>query len=207
MNWLDWVLIAILLFFAALSARRGLAREIIGLAATVAALVLGMWFYGTAGTFVAPYVGSERIANLIGFLLVVFGVMLCGSFLGWVVSRFLKTIGLSFFDRLLGAGFGLLKGLVVAVALLTAFVAFGPVIAAGSGIADANGADHDKSMNQNEGAPLPAVVHSRIAPYVLEASRLAVAIAPMELKSSFRKQYDGVKSALTEDRDRSQGTR
>jgi hypothetical protein len=32
-----------------------------------------------------------------------------------------------------------------------------------------------------------AVVHSRIAPYILEASDMFVAIAPMELKASFRK--------------------
>jgi hypothetical protein len=56
------------------SFRKGFSREIVGLAAAFAALVLGMWFYGLAGSFVAPYVGSQRAANLIGFLLVVFAV-------------------------------------------------------------------------------------------------------------------------------------
>ena len=44
------------------------------------------------------------------------------------MSRFLRTIGLSFFDRLLGAGFGLVRGLLIAIALLTAFMAFGPQV-------------------------------------------------------------------------------
>jgi membrane protein required for colicin V production len=171
-NWLDFVLIAIVLVSVVMSVRKGFSREIIGLVASLAALVLGMWFYGLAGSFLIPYVSSPRVANLIGFLLVVVAVLLCGGLIGWIVSRFLRTIGLSFFDRLLGAAFGFARGLLIAIALLTAFTAFGPAVVNSS------------------------VVHSRFAPYVLDASHTFVAIAPMELKSSFRKQYEQVKAAL-----------
>ncbi|MES1260527.1 MAG: CvpA family protein [Acidobacteriota bacterium] len=174
MNWLDIVLLLILAFSTFLSLRRGFSREVISLAASFFALLLGMWFYGTAGLLVQPYVDSPRVANLLGFLLVVAGVMILGSLLAWIVGRFLRTVGLSFFDRLLGAAFGLARGLLVTVALLTAFMAFGP---------HAGGND----------AP-PAVVHSKIAPYVLEAAQVAVAVAPMDLKQSFRKYYSRVKS-------------
>ena len=112
-----------------MSARKGFSREIIGLAAALLALVLGMWFYGLAGSFLMPYVSSPRVANLIGFLLVVIGcAAAAAASLGWIVSRFLRTIGLSFFDRLLGAAFGLVRGLLIAIALLTAFMAFGPQV-------------------------------------------------------------------------------
>jgi membrane protein required for colicin V production len=185
MNWLDMVLVVILCASMLMSARKGFSREVIGLAAAFFGLVFGYWFYGTAGSLFEPYVSSPRIANLIGFLLVFVAVMLLGGLVGWVVNRFLRTIGLSFFDRLLGAAFGLARGVLIAMALLTAFLAFGPLIEAGT-------------------TP-SAVVNSQIAPYVLEASRLFVSIAPMELKASFRKQYGQVKSAwkkdLPEDRD------
>jgi membrane protein required for colicin V production len=176
LNWLDFLLLAILLFSMVMSARKGFSREIVGLAAACLALVLGMWFYGLAGSFLLPYVSSARIANLIGFLLVVFAVMVLGGIVGWIISRFLRTIGLSFFDRLLGAVFGLVRGLLVAIALLTAYLAFGPEVDA-------------KTVSSS-------VLHSRIAPYVLDASHLVVAIAPMELKASFAKQYTQVKSLL-----------
>jgi membrane protein required for colicin V production len=176
LNWLDVVLIAILLGSTIMSARKGFSREIIGLAAALFAFVLGMWFYGSAGSLIAPYTGSMRIANLIGFLLVVFAVLLCGALFGWIVNRFLRTIGLSFFDRLLGAAFGLARGALVAMAILTAFIAFGSY-----------------AESNNEPA---AVVNSRIAPRILQASRWFVAIAPMELKSGFRKQYAQVEAAL-----------
>jgi membrane protein required for colicin V production len=117
-----------------------------------------------------------RIANLLGFLLVVCAVLLGGSILGWIVHRFLRTAGLSFFDRLLGAAFGLVRGLLIAMAILTAFMAFGPQVESNTVSA--------------------SMLNSRIAPYVLDASRIIVAAAPMELKSSFRKQYEQVKSTL-----------
>jgi len=177
-NWLDSVLIVVLAFSTLQSLRKGFSREIVGLAASLAALVLGMWFYGMAGSFIAPYVGSQRTANLLGFVLVVVAVLLTGSLVGWIVSRFLRTVGLSFFDRLLGAAFGFLRGLLITMAVLTAVMAFGPR-------ADSN--------------PTPeAVVHSRIAPYILEASRWFVAIAPMELKQSFHERYSQVKSGLAD---------
>lgn len=176
MNWLDYFLLAILLVSTVLAARKGFSREVIGLAATLAALILGMWFYGLAGSFLMPYVSSPRVANLLGFLIVVIVVMLAGALLGGIVNRFLRTVGLSFFDRLLGAGFGLARGLLVAIALLTAYMAFGPEV---------------DSQTVSE-----SLLHSRIAPYVLEASDVFVNIAPMELKSGFLRQYALVKSVI-----------
>jgi membrane protein required for colicin V production len=176
MNWLDFVLIGVMLCSVLMSARKGFSREIVGLAASFFALVLGMWFYGVAGSLLIPYVSSTRMANLIGFLLVVFAVLICGGILGLIVSRFVRTIGLSFIDRLLGAAFGFVRGLLIAIALLTAFLAFGPQVNA-------------KTVSSS-------VLNSRIAPYVLDASHAFVAIAPMELKISFRKQYAQVKAAL-----------
>jgi membrane protein required for colicin V production len=184
-NWLDWALIAILLSFAITSAMRGFSRDIIGLAASVCALLFAMWFYGSAGAYISRWVSSERTANLIGFIAIVIGVLLAGRLLGWIVNRFLRTVGLSFFDRLLGAVFGLVKGFIVSVALLMAFTAFGPVF--------------DTTAPEYSGAEQSAVLHSEIAPVMLEASRVLVAMAPMELKSSFRKQYDGVVSLLKRD--------
>jgi membrane protein required for colicin V production len=190
-NWLDYVLLAIVLGSVIMSVRKGFSREVIGLAAALAALVLGMWFYGLAGSFLIPYVSSLRVANLIGFLLVVFAVLICGGLLGWIVSRFLRTIGLSFFDRLLGAAFGFARGVLIAIALLTAFMAFGPTVESKS--ADSKATD---AMTASSSVVNASVVNSRFAPYVLDASHTFVAIAPMELKSSFRRQYEQVKAAL-----------
>ena len=176
LNWLDIVLILILSLSMLMSIRKGFSREVISVTSSIVALLLGMWFYEKAGALVKPWVDSPDAARLLGFVLIVVGVLVLGSLVAWIVGRFLRTVGLSFFDRLLGAAFGLLRGGMIAVALLTAFMAFGPHVGTDS-------------------AP-PAVVHSKIAPYVLEASRVAVALAPPDLKQSFRKYYTKVKETL-----------
>jgi membrane protein required for colicin V production len=170
MNWLDYVLIAILAFSTIQSFRRGFAREIISLFAAIAGLVLGMWFYGTAGLLVSRWITSDRVAHWVGFLLVFLAVVLVGALIGAIVKKFLSAVGLSFFDRLLGAAFGLLRGAVIAITLLTAWIAFGP-------------------RGDSKSAP-GAMVHSQIAPYLMKASELFVSIAPAELKNNFREVYD-----------------
>jgi membrane protein required for colicin V production len=173
MNWLDAVLIFILAASIFTSFRKGLSRELIGLVAVVLALLLGIWFYGLVGAFLIPYLSSRGLANLAGFLIVFFGVMLLGSLISHVVGRFLRVTGLRFVDHALGAGFGVLRGLLVAVALVTGIMAF------------STDADH----------PPQAIVHSRVAPYVVDAARVIVAMAPHELKEGFRRTYAQVKEA------------
>ena len=173
MNWLDVLLVFILAISIATSFRKGLSRELIGLAAVVLALLLGIWFYGPAGAFLIPYVSSRGIANLAGFFLVFFGVVTLGSLISYVIGRFLKVTGLRFIDHALGAGFGVLRGVLFGVALLTGVLAF------------STDAEH----------PPQAVVESRLAPYVVEVSRVIVAMAPYELKEGFRKSYAQVKEA------------
>lgn len=173
MNWLDGVILILVLGSVATSFSKGLSREIVGLSSAVAALILGIWFYGTAGTFVAPYVNSRGVANFLGFVIVFLGVLLLGSLVGRLLSAVLKSAGLSFFDRLLGAAFGALRGLLLAIALVMAILAFTPGASAGS--------------------PPHAVVHSRFSPYVIDAARVCAALAPYELKNGFRKSYAQVK--------------
>lgn len=176
MNWLDYVLIAILGFSVLGSFRRGLTREVISLVAAIAALVLGMWFYGTAGSLVRGSVGSDRAANFLGFVIVVAAVLTAGAIVGAMVRGFVKAVGLSFFDRLAGAVFGLFRGALISIALLTAYIAFG---------------------SSGDGKSAPAgVVHSQIAPHLMEASRVFTNLAPMELKRSFSEEYDEVQSEI-----------
>jgi membrane protein required for colicin V production len=172
MNWLDVVLLAILAASVAMSFRKGLSREIIGLASVVLAILMGIWFYGTAGALLTPYLSSRALANFAGFLLVFCGVMLAGHLVSYIVGRFLKVTGLSIFDHLLGAVFGALRGLLISVALIMAIMA----------------------ISQGDKPP-SSVVNSRTAPYMVDAARAFAAMAPHELKEGFRKTYGLVKAA------------
>jgi membrane protein required for colicin V production len=172
MNWFDLLLLVILAASVLTSFRKGFSREVISLASVIIALICGVWFYGTAGTLFAPYVSSPGVAHLAGFFVVFLGVMLLGALVGAIVGRFLKVTGLSFFDHVLGAGFGLVRGILIAVALITGVMAFSPA-----------------------GNPPGAVLHSSLAPYAVDGAKVVASVAPHELKEGFRKTYADVKSA------------
>jgi membrane protein required for colicin V production len=67
----------------------------------------------------------------------------------------------------LGAAFGLLRGLLVAVALIMGVMAF-----------------------SKDGTPPRAVEESRLAPYVSQAARVFAAMAPHQLKEGFHTSYE-----------------
>jgi len=173
-NWLDAVLILLLAFSIWRSFAKGLTREVIRLLSVVVGIFLGTWLYSSVGEWIEPRVHSRGTANFCGFLVVFLGVMLLGSLAGRIVSRLLKVTGLSFFDRLLGAVFGILRGTIVAAGLVMAILAFAPGAKAGT--------------------PPDAVASSRLAPLVIGAARMFVAAAPKEMKDGFRKSYEQVKS-------------
>jgi membrane protein required for colicin V production len=172
MNWLDIVLAIILAASVAAGFHRGLSRQIIGLVSVVLALLLGIWFYGNVGYYLLPYASSRTLANAGGFAVVFCAVLALGAVVSFVVGRFLKVTGLSIFDHLLGAAFGVLRGLVFAIAIIMGAMAF---------------ARGDK--------PPEAIVNSRMAPYVVDAARMFAGLAPHELKEGFRNTYAQVKSA------------
>src|SRR5438270_11531684 len=105
MNWLDILLLLLLLFSTVTSLRKGFSREIIGLIATFLAILCGIWSYGLAGSFLLPYVSSPSLAHLAGFLLVFIGVILLNSVTGVIGRRFIRNVGLSWFDTLVGGAF------------------------------------------------------------------------------------------------------
>jgi len=171
MNWLDIVLALILAASLVTGFRKGLSREVIGLVSVFLALLLGLWLYGSAGGYLLPYLSSRSVANFAGFAIVFCGVLLLGSLISFGVGKFLKITGLSIFDHAAGAVFGFIRGILIGVALVTGIMAF----SVGDG-------------------PPSSVVHSRMAPYVVGAARVAAAIAPHELKEGFSRSYERVKS-------------
>ena len=170
MNWLDIVLGLLILVSLVSSARKGLSREIIGLIAGLAALACGSIFYRHAAAYIEPYVSSHWAASLGGFLIIFFGVVIAGAFLSGIVRAFLNTIGLSPLDRLLGATFGFARGVAIAAAIVIGIATFLPGARAGE--------------------PPDAVVHSRLAPMLIDLSHLAAAVAPEDLRQSFEKRYE-----------------
>jgi membrane protein required for colicin V production len=69
LNFLDWILLFILVVSVVTSAMKGFVRELMGIASLVAAFILGSWFYRDVSTLFKEVVKNENIALFLGFAL------------------------------------------------------------------------------------------------------------------------------------------
>ncbi len=174
MNWLDFVLAFILMLSVVSGYRKGLIRIGIGIIATIAALVLACWFYGSAGSLLLPYVTGKSMANILGFMLVFLGVITVGAIVSRILAAIFKWVGLSWFDRLLGAAFGVVRGVLMGTGVIMVIMAL----------------SHD--------SPPQAIADSEVAPYLTEAAEVFSMVAPKEFKKGFQENYDKVKKTWSD---------
>jgi membrane protein required for colicin V production len=111
----------------------------------------------------------DRMADVLGFLIIFLGIVLLGALIGALLSRLFRWIGLSWFNHLLGGIAGFLRGALIIAALVDILVAYSP-------------------------SPTPEFLeNSRILPYASEVSWWLADLAPRELKDAFTEQMDNLK--------------
>ncbi len=169
-NWLD-ILIAFVMIVSVVSAIvKGLAAEVVSLAALVIGFLAALWWYPIPAQCLEPYTSKPAVASFVGFLLILITFVLLGALVSGLVRRILRASGLHWFDRLLGAAFGLVRGLLIAAAVVVGIVAFAP-----------------------GKAPMEAVAESRLAPSVLYCARALIVVAPRQVKEGFEEGFQRVR--------------
>ena len=116
-NFFDLVLIFICLAFALFSYMRGALKELASLIGLGAGYVAATRFHGEMGDMLVPIVRDEDLAYLLSYLMILALGYLVGSFVsgfGDLMRRTPPGLGNSF----AGAFVGLLKGLVICMALV-----------------------------------------------------------------------------------------
>jgi membrane protein required for colicin V production len=117
MTLVDHAVLVIVGFSVLLSVLRGLVREVLALAAWIIAAGVAWLFGGKAAVWMPDEIPGEELRAMTAAVLVFVAVLLAMSLVAVAVSQLVKSSGLSTEDRLLGALFGLARGLAV-VALL-----------------------------------------------------------------------------------------
>ena len=156
MNPLDWILGIILVYSGVRAAMRGFIAESFTLGGVVCGFLFACWFYRQAAESLAGLISTPAIAQLVAFLLILAGTMVTATLLGKLIRRTAKAAGLGFFDRSLGALFGLLRGTLLGISLLLPITAFLPTA--------------------------PWVQQSLLAPYFLRAAHAVSFLMPADLR-------------------------
>jgi membrane protein required for colicin V production len=115
MTGFDIAIVAVIALSALFAFVRGIVREMLALATWVLGFVLAIAYSGSiSGIFswvdIAP-VGRQALA----FLLILIVVTIAGAILARSLAGMIRAIGLGFMDRMLGAIFGVARGLIVVV--------------------------------------------------------------------------------------------
>src|ERR1700678_1865793 len=126
MNFFDGFLIAMLAYSTIIAFVRGIILELFSLGGLIAGILLASWNYSHIAAFLGRIITNPAAAQIAAFLFIVVGVMILSTILGKALNRTAHAIGLGFFDRVLGAIFGLARGCLSGVAILMAVAAFLP---------------------------------------------------------------------------------
>jgi membrane protein required for colicin V production len=169
MTWADWAIIVVIALSVLTAFVQGFFVEVFSLAGVAVGYVAAAWGCRQVGEWYLPYVKTAEFANLAGFLTILFAVMLVAGMAGRIMRWAMKEAGLRWVDRLLGAAFGLVRGVVVVTVVLLAMTAFDP----GTG----------------------ALRNSQFAGVFLVAGRGASWLAPAEIRQKFRQGLEMLRRA------------
>ena len=111
---LDMIVLILVVGGAILGVMRGFISEVISLGTWFVAIFALKFFFAPVEAFVGRWVGTGTAGAILAFALVFGVVLLAGKLAAASIGSSVRYSALSGLDRLLGFGFGALKGLVVA---------------------------------------------------------------------------------------------
>ncbi len=168
MNWLDIVLLVILILTAIIGIFKGLVKQVIGLVAVIAGLVLASLYYeGAAGIF-ETFIKNRLLGNFLGFLLIFVIVLIAGGILGHLITKAMKG-PLAIVNRLFGGIFGAVKGVLICGILVFALFTFR--------------------------VAKPVLETSVLAPVCLGVTRAAINLIPADLRARFNTSYKEIRES------------
>ncbi len=124
MTIVDAITLALLVCFVLLGAARGLVKDLFVLIGIVAGGYLAWRYGGQAGHWVLVVISHPAWARFLGYVLTFLVVVVVAGAIGGLTSRLLHHTPLGWFDRLLGAGLGLAKGLMLVWLIVTGCTLF-----------------------------------------------------------------------------------
>jgi membrane protein required for colicin V production len=118
MTGFDIALVAVVALSALFAFVRGFIREVIALATWVVGFVLAIAYAGWLAGMFAWLDIAPAAKHVLAFAAILVIVLIVGALLSRTLGGVIRAVGLGFVDRMLGAAFGVARGLVVVVAFV-----------------------------------------------------------------------------------------
>ncbi|MDN6318652.1 MAG: CvpA family protein [Marinobacter sp.] len=124
--WIDWVIIALITVSTLISLKRGFVKEALSLVTWVGAFILARTFHPQMQALLESTVETPLVRLIAAFAILFFGTLIVGAIINNMIGHLVRATGLSATDRVLGMGFGLLRGIVVVIVAI-AFIRYTPL--------------------------------------------------------------------------------
>lgn len=171
-NWVDIVLLVILIVWLLFGILRGFIKQVIGLLAIVIGLILAVNYYPAGADFFHTWFKNETLCSFLGFIGIFFLVVLMGGVLSFIFTKMIRG-PLKLINRFFGGAIGLLKGVLICGVFVFGLFAF--------------------PFNTD------ALKRSLLAPYCVEATRAVFYLIPEDLKIKFNEAYQDLVQGKEED--------
>ena len=113
----DWILIAALAASMLLGALRGLVYEVLSVMGWIAAFLLAQWFSPDVAEKLPMQNSGEALRYAAAFVLVFIASVFLAGLISALMKKIISVVGLRPVDRMMGAIFGLFRGLILLLAL------------------------------------------------------------------------------------------
>lgn len=124
MNVLDYLLLAIVVFSVIPALIKGFVYEALMTGATIVGIWLALDRYRQLADALPGAISNPEARSFVAFLLILAGVLLAAMLIAKLLSGLIAAVGLRWFDRLLGAALGLVRGVLICTVLLIMMAAF-----------------------------------------------------------------------------------
>jgi membrane protein required for colicin V production len=140
-------------------------REVFSLLSVVLGFMAAIRLYQVPAGILLTWIDNSIVAHMLSFVLTFIAVSIGISLIGRLVRRFVRFVEIQSADRLLGALFGLLKGVFVVTVLILVLILFLP-------------------------PAHPVLTQSQLSPHFIALGELSLSMIPEELKETVKKKKE-----------------
>ena len=124
MNWVDIVIIVVIVLSGIAGLRQGIIRTAFGIAGLIGGIVLAGRYYGELAALLFP--AGATWANIAAYAIILLATLLVAGVIGWLVAKLVHFAALGWLDRLVGFIFGIVMGGLLCAAVLAILLKYYP---------------------------------------------------------------------------------
>ncbi|WP_339868140.1 CvpA family protein [Pseudohongiella nitratireducens] len=113
LNFVDIAILAVIALSSLFGIARGLVKEVLSLLVWIAAIVIAYQYSDSLSPMLGSVTSNATAQYALAFAIIVIAVLIGGSLVNAFMSRLVSFAGLQASDRILGAAFGMARGVVI----------------------------------------------------------------------------------------------